>query len=138
MRNIKVIASGMLLLLGFWCLGRALETAFNQDPNLMEKREIITAGILLGLPATALGGGLIWRDRRQRHLSKAHYLRDVFFHLITAEKGKITPLKFAMAARIDGDEAKAYLRDRCLEFDATFQVDAEGTIFYCFEAGNNR
>lgn len=132
MKKVKTIGAGMLLLLGFWCLGRAVEMGLNRDPNILEKRETITAGILLGLPATAGGSWLLWEQRRQRRHQAAKRLRSIFFHLVQTRQGKVTPLQLAMAAQIEGDVAKAYLNDRSIEFDATFDVDAIGNITYCF------
>jgi hypothetical protein len=132
MHKVKSIGAGLLLVLGFWCLGRALETALNSDPRVVDKRETLTAGILLGIPATATAGWLLWDRRRQSQLTQEKHLRAVFFQVVQAQQGQITPLQFAIAAQISGQEAKAYLSDRSLEFDATFQVDEVGNIFYCF------
>lgn len=104
----------------------------NRNPNVLEKRETIAAGLLLGLPATVGGGWLLWHNRRQQRLRQAQHLRATFFTLLQAKQGKITPLALAMAANVEGAIATAYLRDRSLDFDATFQVDAEGNVVYCF------
>ncbi|MGD1942834.1 MAG: hypothetical protein ACFB0G_16120 [Leptolyngbyaceae cyanobacterium] len=132
MRFLKLSGASVLLLVGFLCLGRTIETGLNQNPNLTDRREIMTAGLLIGLPTTALGGWLIWHDRQQRQRQQAQQLRAVFFDLVKAGRGQITPLRLAMAAQIAGDVAKAYLNDRSVEYDATFQVDDDGTIIYCF------
>lgn len=136
MNKVKSISAGLLLLLGFWCLGRAVEMGLNRDPNVLEKRETVTAGILLGLPATAGGSWLLWHQQRQRRQQAARRLRSIFFHLVQTRQGQVTPLQLAMAAQIDGDIAKAYLDDRSLEFDATFEVDEQGNITYCFHLGD--
>ena len=136
MNKVKSISAGVLLLLGFWCLGRAVEMGLNQDPRVLEKRETVTAGILLGLPATASGSWLLWAQQRQRRQQAAQRLRNIFFHLVQTRQGQVTPLQLAMAAQIDGDIAKAYLDDRSLEFDATFNVDEQGNITYCFHLGD--
>ena len=132
MHFFKLSGAGLLLLVGFWCLGRTVETGLNQDPGLVDRRETITAGLLLGLPATALGSWLIWHDRQQQQRQQAQQLRAVFFDLVKAGRGQVTPLRLAMAAQIDGDVAKAYLNARSVEYDATFHVDDDGTIIYCF------
>ena len=79
MNKVKSIGAGLLLLLGFWCLGRALETSLNRDPRLLDKRETITAGLLLGVPATTGGSWLLWERRRQRREQAAQHLRQTFF-----------------------------------------------------------
>jgi len=136
MNKVKSIGAGLLLLLGFWCLGRALETSLNRDPRLLDKRETITAGLLLGVPATTGGSWLLWERRRQRREQAAQHLRQTFFRTVKAGRGQVTPLQFAMAAQVDGDVANAYLRDRSLEYSATFKVDDDGNITYCFHLGN--
>ncbi len=135
MRIAKQIAAGLLIVVGALCLARALETGLDRNPNRLDKRETITAGLLLGVPAV-IGGTWLGVDlRRQRQHQEAERLQGVFFQLVKAGRGKITALRFAMEAHLDGEAAKTYLSDRALEYDATFQVDNEGGITYCFNLG---
>lgn len=136
MTPVKAVGASILLVIGFWCVGRALETAVNPDPQILGKRETMTAGLLIGVPATVGGGWLLWDQRRQRRLAYDQQLRATFFRVVKAGRGQVTPLQYAMEARIDGEAAKAYLHDRSIEYDATFQVDIEGNITYCFHLGN--
>ncbi|MDB9527607.1 ribosomal protein L7/L12 [Oscillatoria sp. CS-180] len=136
MNKVKIVGASALFLLGFWCLGRAVETSLDRNPNRLGQRETITAGILLGVPATGGGGWLLWDSRRQHQLQEEERLKNTFFQLVKAGRGKITPLRFSMEAQIDGSQAKAYLSDRSMEYDATYQVDVEGNITYCFHLGN--
>ncbi len=132
----KSLGAATLLLLGFICLGRALETSLDQNPDRLHKRETITAGILLGLPTAVGGTWLALNSRRHHQTAEANRLRAIFFELVNAGEGQLTVLQFAMAAQMDGDKAKAYLSDRSQEYDGTFQVDDEGTILYCFALGH--
>lgn len=135
-RIAKPIGAGILLLLGFWCLGRVVETGLDPNPNRLGKRETMTAGLLVGVPAATGGAWLAFDIRRQRRLAAAKQLQDTFFRLVKAGRGKVTALRFSMEAQIDGEQAKAYLSDRSREYDATFQVDSEGGITYCFNLGD--
>lgn len=135
MNRVKTIGAALLLLLGFWCLGRVLETSLNRDPRILDKRETLTAGLLLGLPATVGGTWLLWEQRRQRRQQAAQHLRQIFFRSVTAGRGRVTPLQFAIAANLEGAAANAYLRDRSLEYNATFDIDDDGNITYCFHLG---
>lgn len=132
MDQIKTIGAGLLLLLGFWCLGRALETSLNRNPHVLEKRETVTAGVLLGIPAIAGGSWGLWAMRRQRRQQIAQHLRQTFFQSVQAGRGRVTPLQFAIAANLDGAAANAYLHERSLEYSATFDIDDDGNITYCF------
>jgi len=107
----------------------------NRNPNILDQRETIAAGLLLGVPAVTGGGWLLWDVRRQQRLQADRRLRQIFFHLVQTRNGQVTPLQLAMAAQLDGDAANAYLRDRSLEFNATFEVDDVGNIIYCFPWG---
>jgi ribosomal protein L7/L12 len=121
--------------MGVLCLGRALETGLDRNPNRLNKGETITAGLLLGVPSTGMGTWLVADLRRQRRQQEAQRLQGTFFQLVKAGRGKVTPLRFAMEAQVDGETAKQYLSDRALEYDATFQVDDDGGITYCFNLG---
>jgi len=135
MNRVKSIGAGLLLLWGFWCLGRALETSLNRNPQVLEKRETVTAGVLLGLPAIAGGSWGLWAVRRQRRRQVAQSLRQIFFRSVQAGRGRVTPLQFAIAANLDGATATAYLLERSREYNATFDIDDDGNITYCFHLG---
>ncbi|MGD1908380.1 MAG: ribosomal protein L7/L12 [Leptolyngbyaceae cyanobacterium] len=138
MATIPVLKQGAaiaLLVVGGLCLGRAVETALDRNPNRVGKRETITAGILLGGTATVGGSGLALSAYRQRRRAGVAELQAVFFNLVKAGRGKITPLRFAMEAQITGQAATAYLNEQARQYDATFQVDQEGGITYCFNLG---
>lgn len=126
----------ILLLIGFWSLGRSLETALDRNPNRLGKRETITAGLLIGLPATVGGSWLIADARRRKRLQQERHLRQAFFQVLQLGEGKVTPLQLSMAAGLAGEEAKVYLDQRAREFDATFHVEEDGGLVYCFSAGH--
>ncbi len=134
------IAATALILVGFLCLGRVVETTLDSNPNRLDRRETITAGVLVGVPAIAGGIGLILLAQHQRRQQESEQLQEVFFALVKAGRGKVTTLRFAMEARqigskLTGAQATAYLGERAREYDATFQVDSEGGITYCFNLG---
>lgn len=135
MKRVKQGVAAGLLLFGVWALGRAAETAINPNPDLINRREIVTAGVLLGGPATAAAGWLGLDLIRQRRREQAQRLQGIFFELLQAGDGNITPLRFAMVSHLSGEAAKAYLTERAREYDATFQVAADGGLIYCFNLG---
>ncbi len=124
--------SGLGLLLGFLCLGRAAETALDKNPNRLHKRETITAGLLLGIPCTA---GTLWGFfalERHRRLAQSDRLQALFYKGLKANNGKINPIQFAMLGQISVEEAKDCLDAWAVPLNADFQVDEAGVVMYCF------
>ncbi|VEP12318.1 conserved hypothetical protein [Hyella patelloides LEGE 07179] len=63
-------------------------------------------------------------------------IREIFFNLIQNNQGSITELDLAIAANISGKDAKKYLEQFAVEFDATFEVTEKGHIVYLFPIRN--
>ncbi|NJN21513.1 MAG: hypothetical protein HC812_10455 [Leptolyngbya sp. RL_3_1] len=124
--GIKQGAAVALMVVGVLCLGRAIETGLDRNPNRVGKRETITAGLLIGGTATTGGIALALNARRQRRRQQQAQLQVVFFKLVKAGRGKVTPLRLAMEAQLTGEAATAYLNEQARQYDATFQVDQEG------------
>ncbi len=136
MGNAKRIAGITLsatgLLLSFLCLGRAIETGLDRNPNRQGKRETVTAGLLIGLP---VGAGALWilRDlERDRTLIHSQKLQSLFYKAIRANSGRLSAVQFAMLAQVSLDEAKAFLDTWSGAMNAQFDVDESGTVIYCF------
>lgn len=124
--------SAVGLLLSFLCLGRAVETALDRNPNRQGKRETVLAGLLIGLPA---GAGALWilRDlERDRTLIHSQKLQSLFYKAVRANNGRISAAQFAMLSQIPMDEAKAFLDSWAGAMDAQFDVDETGLVVYCF------
>ncbi len=128
----KIIA-GILLGVG---IPVSLLTTANlvASSNRRQQLGAITALVMVGLPATAAGGGLLLQAIQQR-LQTEQRLREQFFHLLRKGNGELTVLKFAMETGLDGDMARAYLDERAKEFNATFHVTEEGKFSYYFDLG---
>ncbi|NEQ33633.1 MAG: hypothetical protein F6K04_21995 [Leptolyngbya sp. SIO4C5] len=135
MRRAKQISAG-LLLLGFWCLARAAETGLDRNPNRLDRRETVLAGLLLGIPAVGFGSYLGLDAYLQKKRQERDRLQGIFFKLVKAGKGKVAPLRFAMEANLSGEMAKAYLDERARIYDADFQVDEQGGVSYYFHLGD--
>lgn len=69
--------------------------------------------------------------------SKEKKIRKVFFNLIQKNQGSITVMDLAIAAKISGTDAKKYLNQFAVEFDATFDNTEQGHIVYLFPIRNN-
>ncbi|KPQ36293.1 MAG: Protein of unknown function (DUF1601) [Phormidesmis priestleyi Ana] len=120
------------LVLGFLCLGRAVETALDQNPNRLGKRETITAGLLLGIPSTAGSAWMLMAMRRDRQLIQSRRLQQLFYKAVRANHGRINALQLAMLAEISVEAAQDFLDGWAGPLDADYQIDETGVMVYCF------
>ena len=124
--------SAVGLLLGFLCLGRAVETALDQNPQRQNKRETITAGLLIGMPVTV---GALWVLKsleQERKLAYSQRLQALFYKALKANDGKINAFQFAMLAQVSLSEAQNCLNAWAGPMNADFDIDEAGVIVYCF------
>lgn len=120
------------LVLGFLCLGRALETALDKDPARQNKRETMTAGILLGLPTSI---GALWMMsslESDRRLAYSQRLQALFYKALQANNGRINAIQFAMLAEVSVGEAQRCLDTWAGPMNADFDIDEAGVVVYCF------
>lgn len=131
MKVIRKAASGVLL---FWALLiGAIAVGMSLDEKELTRKSAIPAFMIFGAPALGAGGWLAWGLRQQHLRERQARLQQVFYQLVKSGDGSVSVLQMAMEARVEGDEAKAYL-DRCVrEFDGTFDVTDDGGILYQFE-----
>ncbi|MEL6778347.1 MAG: hypothetical protein AAFO06_13920 [Cyanobacteria bacterium J06597_16] len=120
------------LILGFVCLGRAAETALDKDPTRLEKRETVTAGLLLGIPTTVGAGLMLSTLERNRKQARSQRLQSLFYKALKANNGKINPIQFAMLGQISLAEAQECLDAWAGPLNADFMIDDAGVVMYCF------
>ncbi|MEO0520565.1 MAG: hypothetical protein AAF171_25070 [Cyanobacteria bacterium P01_A01_bin.116] len=120
------------LMLGFVCLGRAAETALDKDPTRLEKRETVTAGLLLGIPTTIGAGLMLSTLERNRKQARSQRLQSLFYKALKANNGKINPIQFAMLGQISLAEAQECLDAWAGPLNADFMIDDAGVVMYCF------
>ncbi len=125
------------LVIGLLCLGRSLETALDKNPNRLNKRETITAGLLLGIPCTAGALWLLGATERSRRLVRSQRLQGLFYKAIRANNGQINALQFAMLAEIPVEEAKDFLDAWAATLDADYHIDNTGLMVYCFNVSES-
>lgn len=121
------------LLLGFLCLGRAVETALDRNPNRLDKRETITAGLLLGIPATAGSLWMLSALQKRERLRYSQRLQTIFYKALKVNGGRINPLQFAALGQISVGEAKDCLDVWAQQLNADFKIDEAGVVMYCFD-----
>ncbi|MGC1309273.1 MAG: hypothetical protein WA885_18790 [Phormidesmis sp.] len=134
-RTKRVLGLGLStlgLMLGFLCLGRAAETALDQDPTRLGKRETITAGLLLGIPCTVGASLLLVNLERDRRQTRSDRLQALFYKALKANDGKINAIQFAMLGQISLNEAQRCLDAWAGPMNADFHIDDAGVVLYCF------
>lgn len=137
MKLIKKLSAGLLLTFGgiLLMIPLIVFTLPNPDASPEDKQEdgdAAIGGLVLGLPAVALGGWLVWGLRKQHSKETSDRLQSTFYQLLKEGSGNITTLQFAMEAKLTAAEAKEYLDDRAKEYDAYFKVSEEGGVSYYF------
>ena len=137
MKLFQQLSAGLLLSLGFIFLMVVPVgiITYGQEDSQEEKQEALSSilgGLILGVPTSA-GGMWLFKGLRQQHQQKINNrLNSAFYRLIEQENGRISLLSFAKEAEITGEEAKKYLDLKAKEFNATFDVNPAGGIYYHF------
>ncbi|MCP6761691.1 MAG: hypothetical protein NHB32_23765 [Fischerella sp. CENA71] len=137
MKFIKQLSAGVLLSFGFIFLMIATVEilTYNQKPTPQEQqeaRDTMMGGLVFGLPAVAYGGWLVWNLRKQNQKLLSDRLQSTFYRLLEENSGTISVLSFAKESQISGEEAKHYLDAKAKEFNATFDVNPQGGVYYHF------
>jgi large subunit ribosomal protein L7/L12 len=135
MKLIKKLSASFLLTLGSICLLAAAYAPFNHEISPEEQRSEAIACLLFGLPVTGAGGWIAWRLHQQGKNKRRDRLQSIFYELLKQSKGQITALQLAMEAKLTGTEARQFLDEQAREFNANFEVNAQGEIFYFFNIG---
>lgn len=117
----------------------------NSDPRQLTIQLLIGLAVLglifailrilfpvLVLAAIAAGAWWVWKNYSGSHRSTQHQLKAAFYQLLEQNQGRITLMDFAFKTNLLGKEAKRYLDDRAKEFSASFEVDEQGNVVYCF------
>ncbi|MBF1988015.1 hypothetical protein [Fischerella thermalis] len=137
MKFIKKVSAGVLLSFGFiFLMISAVEIlTYNQKPTPQEQQkaaDTIIGGLVFGLPAIAYGGWLVWSMRKQHQKLLSDRLQSTFYHMVEENSGTISLLSFAKQAEISGEEARQYLDAKAKEFNATFDINSQGGVYYHF------
>jgi hypothetical protein len=141
MKLIKKIAAASLLTIGLPIFILATIQSVDSSQSPEDREEALAVLCILGLPPTGLGGWLAWGLYRQERIQKLALkqeerdrINSTFFRLIEAGNGRITILRFAQETKLSGEEARRFLDQKAIEFDATFETDDKGGIYYYFQS----
>lgn len=135
MKLFKKVTAGLLLTLGGMFLLAGVYASFDPEIDREEKISEVMACLLLGLPLTGAGGWIAWSVHQKAQKKTRDRLQSIFYGLLKKGNGQIAVLPFAMEAKLTGTQAKQYLEEQAREFNADFQVNERGEIFYYFHLG---
>ena len=133
MARVRTIAAGILLGTGLFISVLTGSTIVDRNTPPQARARFATGFVLLGVCPIALGSWLVFQNQRHGTATERDRLQGIFYKLLRDHHGQINVLRFAMEAKITGDEAKAFLDDRAREFNARFDVSEEGKISYYFD-----
>jgi Co/Zn/Cd efflux system component len=133
MRLATKLVAGTLLSLGCYLTALGSWKLLSAETLPQDKAEVALAVAVFGLPVTGGGFWLMRREHRQWQRQQQARLRQIFFHLLEMNQGHISPIRFAIAAGLNGKAATAYLDGWAKEFSANYNISDEGNITYYFE-----
>ena len=135
----KQTFAGVFLTIGFVFLVVTGSVFFKKNPS-DEDRSAALGGLIVGVPAIAIGGWLILglsRNRKNRISQQSHALEleleSTFLRQLQLNQGRITPINLALSAKISLKEAEKYLETKSIQLNGTFDIDEEGHTSYHFD-----
>jgi len=136
----KTSAAALLLTFGLSILVIADRKLDNEHTPPGDREELKATIVIFGLPMTVLGsilGVSLYREGKQNQFKQIEgdrrQIQEQFYQVLQANQGRISIMQLAMAAKLPGREAKAFLDERAKEFNANFEVTPEGDIYYKFD-----
>lgn len=132
LKLLKKVTAGLLLVFGIPLSIVAVTEIFDRETTPQDKTDALAALIILTLPATAVGGWLAWGLSKESQKEISDRLQSTFYRLLKQGNGQISILGFAMETHLPAGAAKQYLDEKAKEFNATFKVSEDGSVFYHF------
>ncbi|MGB6294630.1 MAG: hypothetical protein WBF90_00425 [Rivularia sp. (in: cyanobacteria)] len=138
MKLLTKVSAGLLLSFGSIFLMHVTVEALSTNNNTAtqeQKQEMASrafAGLVLGLSGVGLGSSLMLSLKKQHQRQLTSHLQSTFYRLIEEQRGEISLLRFAKEAEITGEEAKLFLDSKAQEFNATFDHNNNGGVYYHF------
>lgn len=129
----KKIAAGVLLTWSVICVATVADVLLHPDIKPDSRARTVTSSVMLGVPALVGGSWLVWDLKQQHRQQRDARLQATFFELLQQGQGYIGVLPFALQTEFDAVQAKAYLDEQAKQFDADFQVNETGQVFYYFD-----
>lgn len=129
------VAAGVLYTIGFVFLAVTVSVVVTKNSS-SENKDAALGGLILGLPATAAATMiLVNSDKTEKAQTKqlVRQTEQIFLEMVTANNGRITAIKFAIATNLSLQEPKQYLDQKAIELNANFEVTDTGGVNYYFD-----
>ena len=123
----KVLGSVFLCIGGVVSIALSLVLLLLQPPTWALTLLVILL-VFFGLVPSAIGGLLFYISSK----TNRHAIRDRFFQLLHLNQGRISVLDFSRATRLEPAIARRHLDLWAREYDAEFEVNDAGEIYYVF------
>ena len=131
------VFSGTLLALSLPVAFIAIVQIVNPETTTKDREDAVSAFVFLsgisGFSAYAFNSTIKAQNKKRQDRLMAS-----FFELVKKDKGRISPLSFAMKTSTNGQDAKNFLDARSNEFNGRYDVSENGDIFYVFDALGQR
>ena len=112
---------------------------FKKNPSDRD-RSAALGGLIVGVPAIAMGGWLILGLSRNRKNSISQQsqalelaLESTFLQQLQLNRGSITSINLALSAKISLKEAEKYLETKSIQLNGIFDINEEGHTSYHFD-----
>jgi hypothetical protein len=133
MKSVKTVIAGLSLAFGvLMTIPTTAEVVGIKAPP-SKRSDSAVALLCLGLAPIGLGSWLLVDGKRRQQRLQSGHLDDLFYTLLLQNSGTITPIGLAMQSGLSGAAAKAFLDDRSREFNANYEVTAQGDVVYVFD-----
>lgn len=130
---VKLIAASVLIPIGLiFVLAIATELS-NPNATRESKLGMTVGGLILGVPTLILGSGLVWHALKhqdwQRQQRRHH---SIFLRLLRENQGYITVADLVYYTQLSDAEAKRFLDEKALRFEAQVGRQPNGERLYHF------
>ncbi|MFW6359508.1 MAG: hypothetical protein ACOC0N_09920 [Chroococcales cyanobacterium] len=131
MKALKKAVAGFFLTVGFFLLLVPAYVAIKENPTKQDKLDA-RSGLILGFPIMFWGIWLAQSAKKQNEDESSDRLQSIFYSLLEEGQGQVSVMRFAMESNLSSSEAERYLMAKAKEYDADFEVNHEGVIYYRF------
>jgi hypothetical protein len=133
MKSFKTLLAGLSIAFGVVMSIPTTAEVVGMKAPPSKRSDSAVALLCFGLLPIGLGSWALLDAKQRRQKFQAGHLDDLFYQLLLQNSGTITPLGLAMQSGLSGSEAKLFLDDRAVQFNANYDVTEQGDVMYVFD-----